>query len=193
MSHIRLLILCMMFEFLPMIASAEPVAAQSGWLESMRLGGYVVVLRHGLTGSDPSKDAMSNPAKSADAKSADAKSTDAKSTDAMSGPAKASGPTAERQLSEQGRAQAALKECPQTHPLAAAKGSDAGLRKDADARRALAERMLEKASKALAAHQALVKPRPSPTDLLRPVEEKAPASHHSAFDSRRSMAGVGVG
>jgi len=80
MTRMRLLMVCLMFEFLPVIAFAQPVAKQDGWLESMRLGGYVIVLRHGLTSSDPVVDPMSNPAK-------------------KSG-------SAERQLSEQGRAQA---------------------------------------------------------------------------------------
>lgn len=90
MSRLRLLILCVMLALLPTVTFAEPVATESGWLESIRLGGYVIVLRHGLTGSDASKDAMANPAKKADS---------------MSAPAKTSG---ERQLSEQGRAQAKL-------------------------------------------------------------------------------------
>jgi phosphohistidine phosphatase SixA len=96
MSHIRLLMLCALLVVLPALVSAEPVATQTGWLDSMRLGGYVVVLRHGLTGSDASKDAMANPARNIDPKA-----------DMMSAPAK-SGPTAERQLSEQGRAQAKM-------------------------------------------------------------------------------------
>jgi phosphohistidine phosphatase SixA len=96
MSYFRLLMLCAMFVVLPAIVSAEPVASQAGWLDSMRLGGYVVVLRHGLTGPDASKDAMANPARNIDPKA-----------DPMGAPAK-SGPTAERQLSEQGRAQAKL-------------------------------------------------------------------------------------
>jgi phosphohistidine phosphatase SixA len=90
MSQLRLLMLCVMFELLPVVAFAQPVATEAGWLESMRLGGYVIVLRHGLTGSDASKDAMANPAKKADS---------------MGAPAKTTG---ERQLSEQGRAQAKL-------------------------------------------------------------------------------------
>jgi hypothetical protein len=76
---------------------------------------------------------------------------------------------------------------------AAANGHNAGLRKDAVDRQALAARMFEKASKALATHQALVKPRLSPIDLVQQVEEKAPAGRHSAFEPRRGMAGVGVG
>jgi phosphohistidine phosphatase SixA len=79
MSRMRLLMMCLVFEFLPVMAFAQPVATQEGWLESMRLGGYVIVLRHGLTSSDPVVDPMSNPAKKS---------------------------SAERQLSEQGRAQA---------------------------------------------------------------------------------------
>jgi broad specificity phosphatase PhoE len=79
MSRIRLLLLCAMFEIFPVIVFAQPVATQAGWLESMRLGGYVIVLRHGLTSTDPVVDPMSNPAKKS---------------------------PAERQLSEQGRAQA---------------------------------------------------------------------------------------
>jgi phosphohistidine phosphatase SixA len=98
MTHIRLLMLCVMFEVLPMVAFAQPVATESGWLESMRLGGYVIVLRHGLTGSDASKDAMANPSRKVDPK-ADSR------PDAMSATAK---PAGERQLSEQGRAQAKL-------------------------------------------------------------------------------------
>jgi len=89
MSHIRLLMFVVMFEFLPVIASSQPVSTQAGWLDSMRLGGYVIVLRHGLTSTDPLVDPMANPAKSADP---------------MSKPAKKGAP--ERQLSEQGRAQA---------------------------------------------------------------------------------------
>jgi phosphohistidine phosphatase SixA len=100
MSRIRLLILCMLFELFPAIAFSQPVAAQAGWLESVRLGGYVIVLRHGLTTSDQaSPDPMANPAKSADSKT-----TDPKNTDSMSNPVKKS--AGERLLSEQGRAQA---------------------------------------------------------------------------------------
>jgi hypothetical protein len=75
----------------------------------------------------------------------------------------------------------------------AAERGNVGLRKDAVARRALAERMFQSATKALSLHQNLTRPRPSPTDLLRPVDEKAPASSRSTFESRRSMDGVGVG
>jgi broad specificity phosphatase PhoE len=88
-----------MVVFLPVVAFAQqPAAAPDGWLDSARHGGYVIVVRHGLTGSDASKDAMANPAKGTD-KGAD------KSADPMSKPAKSG--SGERQLSEQGRAQAA--------------------------------------------------------------------------------------
>jgi broad specificity phosphatase PhoE len=90
MSHIRLLMLCVMFALLPVVAFAQPGAAEPGWLESMRLGGYVIVLRHGLTGANAAMDAMANPSRK---------------VDPMSAPATTSG---ERQLSEQGRAQAKL-------------------------------------------------------------------------------------
>jgi len=95
MSRFRLLMLCVMFELLPLVAFAQPVATESGWLESMRRGGYVIVLRHGLTVSNAAADPMANPAKKADSKA-----------DSMSAPAKAG--SGERQLSEQGRAQAKL-------------------------------------------------------------------------------------
>jgi hypothetical protein len=53
--------------------------------------------------------------------------------------------------------------------------------------------MYQAALKALSVHQSLTRPRPSPADLLRPVDEQAPASSRSTFESRRNMAGVGVG
>jgi phosphohistidine phosphatase SixA len=55
-------------------------SAQADWLDDLRVGGYVIVLRHGATNSDiANTDPMSNPSKKT---------------------------PAERQLSEQGRAQA---------------------------------------------------------------------------------------
>ena len=73
-------------------------------------------------------------------------------------------------------------------------GKDAVLvRRDSLARLATCERIYQAALKALSVHQTLTRPRPSPADLLRPVDEKAPAGSHSTFESRRSMAGVGVG
>jgi hypothetical protein len=73
-------------------------------------------------------------------------------------------------------------------------GKDAALvRRDSLSRLATCERMYQAALKALSVHQSLTRPRPSPADLLRPVDEKAPASSRSTIDSRRSMAGMGVG
>lgn len=84
MSRIRSLLTSLVLALLPIAASSQAYAADAGWLQSLRKGGYVVVIRHGLTTSDKS-DPMANPAKGADAMS----------------PAKK-----ERQLSEEGRAQA---------------------------------------------------------------------------------------
>jgi broad specificity phosphatase PhoE len=79
---------------LPAVAASCAQAAD-GWLDSVRKGGYVIVIRHGQTTSDNS-DPMANPTTGADAKRADP----------MSSPAKKG--AGERQLSEQGRAQAKL-------------------------------------------------------------------------------------
>jgi broad specificity phosphatase PhoE len=83
MSRIRLFLLVMLGLF-PAIAYGQSLGRSSPtlaeWLGQMRLGGYVIVLRHGATTSDVATDPMSNPAKKAAA--------------------------GERQLSEAGRAQA---------------------------------------------------------------------------------------
>jgi hypothetical protein len=72
-------------------------------------------------------------------------------------------------------------------------GKDAALlRRDTLARLAVSERMYQSSIKALSLYQTMTRPRPSPADLLKPVDEGAPASQRSAFESRRSM-GVGVG
>jgi phosphohistidine phosphatase SixA len=79
MSHIRLLWF-VLFGLFPSIAFAQSSPPPAEWLNQVRLGGYVIVLRHGATVSDAAMDPMSNPAKKS-----------------------ASG---ERQLSDAGRAQA---------------------------------------------------------------------------------------
>ncbi len=87
MSRIRLLMACLVLALLPKVAFGQAQAADAGWLESVRKGGYVIVIRHGQTTSDRS-DPMANPAKN----------------DPMNKPAKKA--AGERQLSEEGRAQA---------------------------------------------------------------------------------------
>jgi broad specificity phosphatase PhoE len=67
-----------MLSLLPAAAGAQPAPSQAEWLNDLRLGGYVIVLRHGATVSDKA------------------------GTDSMSRP----NASAERQLNEQGRAQA---------------------------------------------------------------------------------------
>lgn len=66
-------------------------------------------------------------------------------------------------------------------------------RRDTLARLAVAERTFQGSAKALAVYQTMTRTRPSPADLLRPVEERAPAGRHTSFASRRSMADAAVG
>jgi broad specificity phosphatase PhoE len=80
MSHIRLLLLVLL-GFFPAMAAGQSMPTQADWLEQIRLGGYVIVVRHGATTSDPKTDPMSSPAKQGAA-------------------------AGERQLSDPGRAQA---------------------------------------------------------------------------------------
>jgi len=98
MSPVRLLLSSLLFALLPAVAVSQAQAADGGWIDSVRKGGYVIVIRHGQTTSDNS-DPMANPAKGTDPKAADPKAADP-----MSNPAKKG--AGERQLSEQGRAQA---------------------------------------------------------------------------------------
>lgn len=93
MFRIRSLLTCLVLALSPMVAVSRAQAANTAWLESVRKGGYVIVIRHGLTTSDKS-DPMANPAKAADPKN----------SDSMSNPAKKG--AGQRQLSEEGRAQA---------------------------------------------------------------------------------------
>lgn len=92
MFRIRSLLTCLAVALLPMVAFTPAHAADTGWIDSVRKGGYVIVVRHGFTTSDKS-DPMANPAKAAD-----------KGGDSMSKMAKKG--AGERQLSEEGRAQA---------------------------------------------------------------------------------------
>lgn len=78
MSVIRAALLCAILGVLPEAAVSQPAASGAEWVGDLRLGGYVIVFRHGTTYSDQAN------------------------TDAMSRP----NVSAERQLNDQGRAQA---------------------------------------------------------------------------------------
>lgn len=78
MSSIRMALVCAMLGLLPAAAGGQPASLQAEWINDLRQGGYVIVLRHGATVSDQAN------------------------TDSMSRPSV----SAQRQLSEQGRAQA---------------------------------------------------------------------------------------
>jgi phosphohistidine phosphatase SixA len=79
MSRFRVLLLWVLFMAAPVAIVASQPAPPADLLDTLRLGGYVIVLRHGATNADAAKDGMSNSAR------------------------KAAG---ERQLSDAGRAQA---------------------------------------------------------------------------------------
>jgi phosphohistidine phosphatase SixA len=80
MPSIRLSLLCALLGLLPIAANSQPAPSQAEWINDLRLGGYVIVFRHGATSSDQS------------------------STDPMSRQTA----SAQRQLNDQGRAQAKL-------------------------------------------------------------------------------------
>jgi phosphohistidine phosphatase SixA len=79
MSNLRLSLLCILLAILPMASGSQPLSGRPAWLNDMRLGGYVIILRHGATVSD------------------DEVKIDSMNTKDVSG---------ERQLNAQGRAQA---------------------------------------------------------------------------------------
>jgi phosphohistidine phosphatase SixA len=81
MFGIRLFLACALFAILPAANGSQQSSSQPSWIDDLRLGGYVIVLRHGATVSAQS------------------------GTDSMSR-TNASGAAAERQLNEEGRAQA---------------------------------------------------------------------------------------
>jgi phosphohistidine phosphatase SixA len=80
MPSIRLSLLCALLGLLPIAANSQPAPSQAEWINDLRLGGYVIVFRHGATSSDQA------------------------STDPMSRQTA----SAQRQLNDQGRAQAKL-------------------------------------------------------------------------------------
>lgn len=81
MSKLAMLLLCAVLATLPAaVVVSQAAAPPNDLLERLRAGGYVIVLRHGATNSEvPNKDPMSNPNRKS---------------------------SVERQLNEQGRAQA---------------------------------------------------------------------------------------
>ena len=52
MPRSRLFWLCALLAFLPAVAGGQPSASKAQWLEDLRLGGYVIVFRHGATYSN---------------------------------------------------------------------------------------------------------------------------------------------
>jgi broad specificity phosphatase PhoE len=78
MSSIRVALVCAMLALLPAAVRGQPASSQAEWINDLRLGGYVIVFRHGATVSDQA------------------------GTDSMSRP----NASAQRQLNEQGREQA---------------------------------------------------------------------------------------
>jgi phosphohistidine phosphatase SixA len=80
MPSIRLSLLCALLGLLPAAGNSQPAPSQAEWINDLRLGGYVIVFRHGATSSDQA------------------------STDPMSRQTA----SAQRQLNDQGRAQAKL-------------------------------------------------------------------------------------
>jgi len=79
MFRLRWLLLCVLFVSLPMAVVVSQPAPPPDLMDVLRLGGYVIVLRHGATSQDVARDGMSNPDKKT---------------------------TGERQLSDAGRTQA---------------------------------------------------------------------------------------
>jgi phosphohistidine phosphatase SixA len=73
-------LLCALLGLLPAAGNSQPAPFQAEWINDLRLGGYVIVFRHGATSSDQA------------------------GTDPMSRP----NASAQRQLNDQGRAQAKL-------------------------------------------------------------------------------------
>lgn len=66
MSSIRVALMCAMLALLPAAGRGQPASSQAEWINDLRLGGYVIVLRHGATVSDKTgPDSMSRPNASA--------------------------------------------------------------------------------------------------------------------------------
>jgi phosphohistidine phosphatase SixA len=63
MSRFRVLLLAVLLMAVPAAIVASQPAPPADLLDTLRLGGYVIVLRHGATDADVAKDGMSNPNK----------------------------------------------------------------------------------------------------------------------------------
>jgi broad specificity phosphatase PhoE len=62
MSGIRVALVCALLCLLPTVAGAQQASSQAEWINDLRLGGYVIVLRHGATVSaHAGTDSMSRP------------------------------------------------------------------------------------------------------------------------------------
>ncbi len=61
MSGLRSLLLCVLLMAAPVAIVANQTPPPADLLDALRLGGYVIVLRHGATNADAGKDGMSNP------------------------------------------------------------------------------------------------------------------------------------
>jgi phosphohistidine phosphatase SixA len=61
MLRLRLLALCVLLMAVPAAIVASEPPPPADLLDTLRLGGYVIVLRHGATNTDVAKDGMSNP------------------------------------------------------------------------------------------------------------------------------------
>jgi len=60
----RLSLLWALLTFLPAPSGSQPLQGKPAWINDMRLGGYVIVLRHGATVSDDARiDSMSSQAR----------------------------------------------------------------------------------------------------------------------------------
>ena len=89
MRGVRLLLLCSLLIWSPMMTASLAASSRSDWVNDLRCGGYVIVFRHGATTSDQNTDAMGNP-----------------NANPVSNPAGCEAAAGERQLNEKGRAQA---------------------------------------------------------------------------------------
>lgn len=89
MRGVRLLVLCLLLIWSPMMTASMAASSRSDWVNELRWGGYVIVFRHGATTSDQNTDAMGNP-----------------NANPVSNPAGGEAAGGERRLNETGRAQA---------------------------------------------------------------------------------------